>query len=105
MTRNLNTVDHPTLLRMHAAGVITDAELVAEPGGWAVVVQVKRTQYPLVSKRGQVRRWARFESAAAYLAGFGLTEFRVNAKNIDALQAGRTRRPDAAAKLRAAHKR
>lgn len=105
MPRDRETVDHATLQRMHAAGVITDATLVAEPAGWAVVVQVRRTQYPLAAKRGGIRLWAKMKSAARYLREeMGLAEFRVDARHYDVEQIQATRRrPDAAAKLKRAH--
>lgn len=103
MTRHNETVDHATLQRMHAAGVVTDALLVAEPGGWACVVQVRRTQYPLVAKRGGVRHWSKMESAARYLRQLGIAEFRVDARNMPEATTARAARPDASARLTHAH--
>lgn len=103
MTRLTETVDHATLARMHAAGVVTDALLVAEPEGWACVVQVRRTQYPLVAKRGGVRHWSRMESAARYLGKLGIAQFRVDARALDSATKAKASRPDAAAKLKGAH--
>lgn len=103
MIETNESIDHITLTRMHAAGVVTDALLVAEPQGWACVVQVRRTQYPLVAKRGGVRHWAKMESAARYLQKLGIAEFRVDARNLDAAAAVKTTRPDASSKLKAAH--
>ncbi|MDA3919430.1 MAG: hypothetical protein PF501_01925 [Salinisphaera sp.] len=75
-----DTVDHATLQRMNATGVVTGALLVAEPDGWACVIQVRRTHYPLVAKRGGVRHWSKMESATRYLRQLGITEFRVDAR-------------------------
>lgn len=103
MTRPDQTVDHATLKRMNDAGVVTDALLVAEPEGWACVVQVRRTRYPLVAKRGGVRHWSKMESAARYLRQLGIAEFRVDARHMPDTAAARAARPDASARLTHAH--
>lgn len=103
MTTRTETVDHPTLARLQAAGAISKAMLVAEPEGWALVVQVRRTLYPLASKRGGIRHWRRMESAVKYLAGLHITRFQVDGQGFDALNTRAPARPDAAEKLRRAH--
>lgn len=103
MTPHAETVDHAMLQRLHAAGVVTDALLVADPEGWACVVQVRRTHYPLAAKRGGVRHWSRMDSAARYLHQLGIVEFRVDARELDAAAAAKVARPDASEKLKRAH--
>lgn len=98
------TVDHATLRRLHAAGVVSDTTLVAEPDGWSCVIQVRRTQYPLATKRGGVRHWSRMESAARYLHRLGIMQFHVDARALDDMAAStKATRPDARAKLKRAH--
>lgn len=103
MTRHDETVDHAILQRMQAAGIVTDALLVAEPEGWACVVQVRRTQCSLVAKRGGVRHWSKMESAARYLRQLGIAEFRVDARHMPETAVARAARPDARARLTHAH--
>ena len=103
MTARTDTVDHNTLARLQAAGAISEAMLVAEPEGWALVVKVRRTLYPLAAKRGGIRHWRRMESAVKYLAEQRITHFQVDARGYEALKANTPARPDAAEKLRRAH--
>lgn len=103
MTSQAETVDHATLRRMHAAGVVTEATLVADPEGWACIIQVRQTQYPLTAKRGGIRHWSHMDSAARYLRQLGITAFRVDARELNAAGGTRVTRPDASAKLKRAH--
>jgi len=103
MTAYSETVDHQTLARLQAAGAISKTMLVAEPEGWALVVQVRRTLYPLAAKRGGIRHWRRMESAVKYLAAQHITHFQVDAQDYETLKDNTPPRPDAAEKLRRAH--
>lgn len=103
MSQYADSVDHNTLKKLVRAGTVANAVLVAEPEGWAIVVQVNRSQFPLAAKTGQVRRWANADSAIRYLDKIGIHELRCDARQLAALGQARARRPDASKKLKEAH--
>lgn len=104
MTLSVNTIDHRTLFHLVEAGAVRTANIVGQPGGWAVVVQYGTTERALAAKRGQVRIFRKFETLASYLKGLGLVQYQVDTRLFDpvALKAERTR-TDAAERLRKAH--
>ena len=63
MALTANTVDHHTLAHLVEAGAVRTANIVGQPGGWAVVVQYGTTERALAAKRGRCafsensRRW------------------------------------------------
>jgi len=92
------------LRRLSGTGAVSDAAVVAGPGGWQVVVQIHRTQYPIAAKRGQPRLFRKLETAVAFMQDAGLGQFRVDARGYDRhAQHATRRRPDAAAALKRAH--
>lgn len=103
MTPQTDTLDHGTLKKLVKSGAISDAALVAEPAGWAVVLQVNRSQFPLAVKTGQIRRWSKADSAVKYLSQVGIHQFHCDARQFEAASQSHTRRPDASKKLQEAH--
>jgi hypothetical protein len=72
------TIDHATLLRRMAAGVISGARVIGQPGGWGVVIEDGTTWCSLAARRGGVRLFRRFETLAGYLREIGLDRFEVD---------------------------
>lgn len=104
MALTANTIDHRTLSHLIEAGAVRTANIVGQPGGWAVVVAYGTTERALAAKRGQVRVFRKFETLASYLKEMGLVQYQVDARQFDpeALKTERTR-TDAAERLRKAH--
>jgi hypothetical protein len=99
------TIDHNTLAHLVEAGAVSGAEVIGQPGGWAVVIKYGLTERALAARRGAVRTFKKFETLVGYLKEMGIAEYRVNATNFDA-KAIKTSaaRPDAAARMKRAHK-
>ena len=98
------TIDHATLIHLVEAGAVRGADVVGQPGGWAVVIKYGMTERALAARRGAVRSFKKFETLVGYLKGIGIAEYRVNAANYDpAALKTHTIRPDSAARLRSAH--
>ena len=100
-----DTIDHNTLAHLIEAGVVRGADVIGQPGGWGVVIKYGMTERALAAQRGAVRTFKKFETLVGYLKGLGIAEYRVNAANFDpvALKA-HIARPDAAERMRHAHK-
>lgn len=95
-------IDHATLSRLAAAGLVRAALLVGRPGGWAVSVRFGLSEAVLAAQRsGKPRLFRRLDAAAAYLLGLGLPRFEVDAAGHAPPPPGA--RPDRAAALRKAH--
>lgn len=104
MALTANTIDYSTLAHLIAAGAVRTANIVGQPGGWAVVVAYGTTERALAVKRGEVRIFRKFETLANYLKEMGLVQYQVDARQFDpaAIRIERTR-TDAADRLRKAH--
>ena len=97
----LINIDHPTLARLANEQSMQDTIAVGQPGGWFVEVDLNGTRGRLVSRRGSVRVFSRFETLARYLKKVGIDRFSVNAEHYDATP---TRsRPDASDRLARTH--
>ena len=100
-----DTIDHSTLTHLVEAGVVCGADVIGQPGGWGVMIKYGMSERALAAQRGAVRIFKKFETLVGYLKEIGIAEYRVNAANFDpaALKAHITR-PDAAERMRHAHK-
>lgn len=97
------TIDHGTLSRLVQAGAVRGAHVVAQKGGWAVLVQYGTAERPLATQRSrQVRVWRKLDTLVGYLREIGIAKFDVDAVNYDPDQPA-TKRPDRAEALRRAH--
>ena len=99
-----DTIDHNTLTHLVEAGVVRGADVIGQPGGWAIVIKYGMTERALAARRGTLRTFKKFETLVGYLKGIGIAEYRVDAANFDpvALKA-QTSRPDSASRLKSAH--
>lgn len=97
----LINIDHQALARLANDQSMQDTVAVGQPGGWFVEVDLNGTRGRLVSRRGAVRVFSRFETLTRYLKQVGIDHFSVNAEHYDATP---TRsRPDAASRLARTH--
>ena len=96
------TIDHATLLRRMAAGVISGARVIGQPGGWGVVVEDGTTWCSLAARRGGVRLFRRFETLAGYLREIGLDRFEVDVSGFSP-EASLRRRPDTSRRMLETH--
>ena len=105
MAITADTIDHVTLEHLVEAGAILGANIVGQPGGWGVVIQIGMTERALAAKRGAVRIFRKFETLVGYLKGIGIASYQVDASQFDpvALKTERTR-TDSAERLKNAHR-
>ncbi|HRF83065.1 MAG: hypothetical protein LCH59_05175 [Proteobacteria bacterium] len=85
------------------AGAVTQAEVIGQPGGWAVQLQTHNQARVLATKGNEPRRFGTFESALKVLRELGvrLDMLRVDAARWDAPSAAGTRqRPDRSAAMK-----
>lgn len=59
------------------------ASVVAQSGGWGVVVSYGTTSRALAAKRGAVRIFRKFGTLAGYLKDIGIAQFQVDARQYD----------------------
>lgn len=93
-----DTIDHVTLQHLIAAGLVSGADVVGQPGGWGIVIRYGMKEQALAARRGAVRIFSRFETLVSYLKGIGISQFNVNASNYD--PAEKRARPDSAERMR-----
>lgn len=104
MAMTHETIDHTTLTHLVEAGAVRGADVIGQPGGWAVVIKYGMTERVLAARRGAVRSFKKFDTLVGYLKGIGIVEYRVNAANFDpTMLKASTARPDSAQRLKHAH--
>ncbi len=80
------------------------ASVVAQAGGWGVLIQYGMTERVLVAKRGAVRIFRKFETLVGYLRNLGIVRYQVDASQYDpAAQQSERRRGDASERMKHAH--
>ncbi|MDQ1812135.1 hypothetical protein RBA41_02355 [Massilia sp. CCM 9210] len=98
------TIDHATLTKLAEAGAVYSAHVMAQPGGWAILVKYGTTERALATQRSQqIRVFRKFETLVGYLKGLGIVRFEVDAMNwqVDSLPV--RRRPDTSAAMKQVH--
>lgn len=103
MTMTAETIDHATLEHLVSAGAVKAASVVAQSGGWGVVVSYGTASRALAAKRGAVRIFRKFETLAGYLKDIGIAQFQVDARQYDPETKPTIKRADAADRMRSAH--
>lgn len=103
MTMTAETIDHATLEHLVSAGAVKAASVVAQAGGWGVVVSYGTASRALAAKRGAVRIFRKFETLAGYLKDIGIAQFQVDARQYDPEIKPTIKRADAADRMRSAH--
>lgn len=99
----VETIDHATLEHLVQAGAVRAASVVAQSGGWGVVVSYGTAVRALAAKRGAVRIFRKFETLAGYLKDIGIAQFQVDVRQYDPETKPTIKRTDAAARMRSAH--
>jgi len=97
------TIDHRTVAQAVRAGAVRGAHIVGQAGGWGVVFHYGQATPVLAARRGEVRTFARLETLVGYLKELGIAKFEVDASGYDPEKPTRSRRADAAERLRHAH--
>jgi hypothetical protein len=97
------TIDQGMLEKLVASRSVRGANVVAQTGGWGVVIRYGTTEGKLAVRRGNVRLWAKLETLVAFLSRLGIDHFEVDASGFNAnAKATRTRR-DSSERLRETH--
>ncbi|MFZ6713017.1 hypothetical protein [Undibacterium sp. TC9W] len=98
------TIDHPTLTKLTAAGVVRSAHVIGQAGGWGVMVKYGMAERVLAAQRSQqVRVFKKLETLVEYLKGVGIARFDVDSVNYSADSLTSTKRPDRAEAMKQAH--
>lgn len=101
-----HTIDTLMARQMVEAAAIRGAAIVGQPGGWSVMLKIGMTEKPLGTQRtDKPRTWRSLDTCMAYLRE-ELKIVRVDgldASNYSGAAVTRARRPDTAARMKAAH--
>ncbi|WP_323119372.1 type II toxin-antitoxin system RelB family antitoxin [Burkholderia alba] len=103
MASSLDTIDQHTLEQLVQANSVRGANVVAQAGGWGVVIQYGMTERVLAVRRGNVRIWPRLDTLVAFLHRIGIARFQVDATSFDMSAKPVRARVDASERLRHAH--
>ena len=96
-----DTIDHHTLSQLVEAGAVSDAHVIGQDGGWAIVVHYGKAERTLTAQRNrQIRLFKRMETLVTYLKGVGISRFDVDAA---AYAVNTYSRPDRAVAMRQTH--
>lgn len=94
------TIDQATLVNLVQAGVIQDANVIGQPGGWELVVRYGKVRHALAIKQGKIRIFRKLDTLDSFLRGIGLVQYQVDASQFDR---PKTLRTNAAASQRLKH--
>ncbi|MFM0381579.1 hypothetical protein PQQ72_31665 [Paraburkholderia strydomiana] len=103
MAISLDTIDQSTLEKLVEANSVRGANVIAQAGGWGVVIQYGMTERVLAVRRGNVRIWPKLETLVAFLRRIGIARFQVDATGYDATAKPLRARVDASERMRQAH--
>lgn len=97
------TIDQGMLEKLVESHSVRGASVVAQTGGWGVVIQYGTKEGALAVRRGNVRLWSKLETLVSFLSRMGIDHFKVDASGYDAsVKPARTRR-DSSERLRETH--
>ena len=78
----MDTITHPTLVQLVAAGAVRVVIAVGQPGGWSLLVRYGLAERALAAQRSkQVRVFRKLDTLQAYLEETGVRRFEVDAAN------------------------
>ena len=78
----MDTITHPTLVQLVAAGAVRVVITVGQPGGWSLLVRYGLAERALAAQRSkQVRVFRKLDTLQAYLEEIGVRRFEVDAAN------------------------
>ena len=78
----METITHPTLVQLVAAGAIRVVVAVGQPGGWSLLVRYGLAERALAAQRSkQLRVFRKLDTLQAYLQQIGVIRVEVDAAN------------------------
>ncbi len=78
----MDTITHPPLVQLVAAGAIRVVVAVGQPGGWSLLVRYGLAERALAAQRSkQLRVFRKLDTLQAYLQQIGVIRFEVDAAN------------------------
>ena len=78
----MDTITHPTLVQLVAAGAVRVVIAVGQPGGWSLLVRYGLAERALAAQRSkQVRVFRKLDPLQAYLGEIGVRRCEVDAAN------------------------
>ena len=101
------TIDTATARRMAQAGAILGVSIVGQPGGWSVMLKTNKLEKPLGAQRtDKPRKWRSLDTLTDYLRkDLSITRIDgIDATHHSSTDAHQSARPDAAARMKRAHK-
>ena len=76
----METITHPTLVQLVAAGAVRVVVAVGQPNGWSLLVRYGLAERALAAQRSkQVRVFRKLDTLQAYLLEIGVIRFEVDA--------------------------
>ena len=76
----METITHPTLVQLVAAGAVRVVIAVGRPGGWSLLVRYGLAERTLAAQRSkQVRVFRKLDTLVLYLQEIGVSRFEVDA--------------------------
>ena len=76
----METITHPTLVQLVAAGAVRVVVAVGQPGGWTLLVRYGLAERALAAQRSkQVRVFRKLDTLVLYLQQIGVSRFEVDA--------------------------
>ena len=79
----METITHPTLVQLVAAGAVRVVVAVGQHGGWTLLVRYGLAERALAAQRSkQLRVFRKLDTLQAYLQQIGVIRFEVDAANV-----------------------
>ncbi|EKL3070494.1 hypothetical protein QCL02_003315 [Shigella dysenteriae] len=76
----METITHPTLVQLVAAGAVRVVIAVGQPGGWTLLVRYGLAERALAAQRSkQLRVFRKLDTLVLYLQQIGVCRFEVDA--------------------------
>jgi len=76
----METITHPTLVQLVAAGAVRVVVAVGQPGGWTLLVRYGLAERTLAAQRSkQLRVFRKLDTLVLYLQQVGVSRFEVDA--------------------------
>ncbi|WP_323880972.1 MULTISPECIES: hypothetical protein [Aeromonas] len=76
----METITHPTLVQLVAAGAVRVVVAVGQPGGWTLLVRYGLAERALAAQRSkQLRVFRKLDTLVLYLQQIGVSRFEVDA--------------------------
>ena len=103
MAAATETIDQGMLEKLIESDSVRSANVVAQTGGWGLVIQYGTKEGMLAVRRGNVRLWTKLETLVTFLGRMGIDHFAVDASRFDVNAKPARTRSDSSERLRRAH--